>query len=242
MDILRNLFRDRQASPRSVVHIGFHKTGTTSIQHFLAANSAKLKQLGVAFYEGQHLSNNHVELHLAAMRPERTSPFKLLRNIDCDEIYRAATIARIGDFAECHRGRILLFSAEGISLLRYEDEVAYLREMIPGPVKIVAYLRNPAQYLASYTDQLLKMGIRPDRSDRDSFAYVRGDSWLLDYDARLRPFRRVFGARQVDVIDYDLESTKRESVIPSLLDTIGVRAHFSVDDWSGMYLNQRARR
>jgi hypothetical protein len=53
---------------RIVIHVGLHKTGSTSIQEFLFRHRAALRAQGVDVYSGMHIPSNRVELHTVAMR------------------------------------------------------------------------------------------------------------------------------------------------------------------------------
>lgn len=50
------------------LHIGTHKTGTTSIQNYLQDNIELLPASGIDFYQGFYIDNNHVEINLAALK------------------------------------------------------------------------------------------------------------------------------------------------------------------------------
>jgi hypothetical protein len=90
--------------------------------------------------------------------------------------------------------------------------------------------------LASYTAELSAHKL-PDSIDRDSFAYVGDDSWLLDFEDRIERFCAAF---PTTVIDYDDEVRRCGNVIPSLLRTLGVEGSFSAEDCSAYFLNRRA--
>ncbi len=221
---------------RVVIHVGIHKTGLTSIQEFLRIHRTKLRMWGFDFYLGQYLRSNHVELHLAAMRPERTSPFKLSKGIVVDKTFQEgfkASVSRYITRSPCH---CLVFSAEGLSYLRYEDEMNRLRAMVPGQVEIVIYLRNATSFLASYKNTIKDM--MPATIDRDSFAYTGHDSWLVDFESRLAGFRNAFGVRNVTVLDYDHELRTVGNTIPSFLKVLGVERYFDAREWSGLFLNR----
>lgn len=66
-----------------VIHAGFHKTGTTSIQSFLGRHRHTLKsQADIFFPLGRFYSNNHAELSGACLRQERETPFKIMTKYD----------------------------------------------------------------------------------------------------------------------------------------------------------------
>jgi hypothetical protein len=220
-----------------IVHIGFHKTGTTSIQHFLRSKREKLSDLGIHFFSGSHIDGNHVELHAATMRPDRTSTFKAKSGLVFDDAYYRQTTDKVADFLRKTRGEIALFSAEGLSLLCHSDETERLAKMLPADVSIVAYLRNPEDYLRSHARQIAKSG-QAEVQDKTSHAYFGPDSWLADYEYRLSAYRATFGPRNVHVVDYDEAVARDGNVIPSFLRLLGVGDAFTAEEWQGIRLNR----
>jgi hypothetical protein len=226
---------------RFVVHAGTHKTGSKSIQAFLDEFRVKLLEHGVDFYSGLYSSRNHVELHAAAMRVDRPSPFKIRTGFVPDDAFRLRVQARIHDFVTASSCSLCAFSAEGISYLRHPDEMDRLRALFPpGDIRIVIYLRNREQFLKSYSAEMEKHRLASP-VDRDSFAYLGADSWLLDYSERVERFRTAFDVANVTIIDYDAEVRRWGNVIPSFLRVLGVEACFSSRDWSRFFLNRRAK-
>ncbi len=191
-------------------------------------------------YEGAHFRGNHVELHAGAMRQDRMTPFKFKARLGGGPGYRLEVERRLAHFIGSTSQDTLLFSAEGLSYLREKEELAWLRSVLPGEATIVAYLRDPEEYLKAYRYTLMKQGISA-ASDPDSFAYTGTDSWLINYRARLEPFRAAFGPENVIAIDFDKEAARCGSVIPSFLRVLAVDNHFSEQDWSPFFLNRRPR-
>ncbi|MFG1428229.1 hypothetical protein [Roseixanthobacter glucoisosaccharinicivorans] len=227
----------------SIVHIGFHKTGTTSIQHVLDGARDALLQAGCAFYSGRHFADNHVELHAAAMRLHRPSTFRLGSGLVFDETYRRTVAQELAAFGAAHTGRACLFSAEGVCLLRHGDEVAWLRNALPQPVRIIACLREKAAYRASYRAQLERVrDLWGGAIQREEYNYTEDDSWLWDYDARLAPFREGFGSDSVTVLDYDALTAAHGSIVPGFLEAIGLGDALPPQAWAGLFLNTRKAR
>lgn len=177
-----------------LIHIGLHKTGTTSIQAFLQRNIARLKEHGLDFYQGLVYPENHVELHAASMRPSRDSGYKNRTKLQVNQEYIGQVRQHVSDFLDGSGAQRFIFSSEGLSLLRYADEVSTLKSLFPeGSWQIVAYLREPQSYLRSYAAELKKHPeTLPSVISQDSFAYVESDSWLIDYQARLEAYRLGF--------------------------------------------------
>lgn len=223
-----------------VLHVGIHKTGSTSIQSFLNANRERLRACDIDFYEGHHIASNHVELHAAAMREDRSSPFKLDNDLTVDAAYRSATAARLNDQLARSTSPRILFSAEGLSYLRHPDEMARLKALLPGDdIRIIFYVRDRNTFLSSYRGEMERHRL-PAVIDRDSFAYVADDSWLADFNTRIDAFRSAFGRASVTVVDYDREMRRTGNIIPSFLRSIGVEGAFEQDSWSDIFKNRRA--
>ncbi|MFC3644837.1 hypothetical protein [Aquibium oceanicum] len=229
------------AMTHSIVHIGLHKTGTTSLQFFLKHHRETLRECGMAFYEGIHRDSNHVELHAYAMRLERTSTFRAKSKFVMDDAYRNAVEKHVIAFMDANRDRIKIFSAEGLSLLFHHDEVERLRSLIGGPIEIIVFLRDKKSYLASHANQFDHTGLY-DRSDRHSFAYTGEDSWLIDYERRLAAFRAVLGKNNVHVLDYDQAVERDGNVIPAFMNAIGLGEVFQKEDWESIRKNVTARK
>lgn len=223
-----------------ILHIGLHKTGTTSIQAFLQRNIGALQTHGMDFYQGMVYPENHVELHAASMRPERQSGYKNRAGLQVDANYIAQVQQRVARFVQDSNASRLVFSNEGLSLLRYVDELQTLKSLFPaGCFQVVVYLRNQADYLRSYAAQLSKNPeTLPQHIDKESFAYAEPDSWLADYAARLAPFEQVFGASNVHVLSYDAVLEKEGNVIPSFLRWLGLASAFDPMDWESCFLNR----
>jgi hypothetical protein len=223
-----------------ILHVGIHKTGSTSIQRFLDAHRQQLCGLGIEFYTGQYIPSNHMELHGAAMRPSRMSPFKMRRKVAGDPAYVSAVRARISTFASNSTCSRLLFSAEGLSYLCYPDEMERLKDILPpAPVKIIMYVRERGSFLRSYQEQV-KRTPPIGKVEADSYAYLEPDSWLLDFGERHNRFCEAFGAQNVVMRSYEEEMESRGNVIPSFLEVLGILDQFKASDWEGVFLNRTA--
>jgi len=203
------------------LHIGTHKTGTTSIQTFLDEHRTRLGSVGARFFDGRLIPHNHVELHLSAMRPGRSSPIHVLKNIQVDDRFRRRTHRAVRRFLRRSTEERLLFSAEGLSYLRYADEIAFLRSAFAGyPVRVIVFLRDAQDFLRSYRAQMHKLGFA-ESDDPESFAYTRADSWLVQWDRMLGVYGQAFGEENLVVRRFEGEIERWGSVVPSFLDGVG---------------------
>lgn len=210
---------------RIYVHIGTHKTGSTSLQKWLNQCKSVLAKQGYGIYQGMHDPENHIELYLASMRYDRDSFAKQSRpELMIDEQYTRWVASHVQrSVQECPHGQ-MLFTTEGLSLLRHDDELIRLREIFRGchdRITFVLYLRNPEDYLRSYIQQLEKVPGRKRSKDYWSALYVEADTWLIQYEQLVDAYARTFGRRNLVVIDYDHEMQSHGNIIPSFARTIG---------------------
>ena len=224
-----------------ILHVGTHKTGSKSLQRFLLDHAVDVSRKGIAVYRGEFRESNHIELHLAAMRNERDSIAKLgpRKHLTIDAAYRQHVAERAQAFIRSHREEQIVFTSEGLSWLRYDDEIDRLRTVLDvgnHEAKVVLYLRNKPDFLRSYTAQIHKVPGRRPSNDPSSTLYVEPDTWLVDYDSLVATYERGFGAGNVVVLDYDHEMRQAGNVIPSFLRVLGLDAVDELDS-SSYFLN-----
>jgi hypothetical protein len=217
---------------RLFVHIGTHKTGTTSFQHWLREHEKELgERFDLGVYQGAFPNNR--EVGLACARPERTLP---TRGIDqwVDPEWRRHVAALVT--VQLARDEDLVLSAEALSFLRHDDEISQLAKLFGDrETLIIVALRNPEGFLRSWAGHLTRDGYRLS-TDPSSFAYVGADSWLVDYPTLLSAYRNAFGMAKVRVVDYDDAHQRFGSVIPALMgEIVGVEA--MLPEWSGARKN-----
>jgi hypothetical protein len=218
---------------RIFLHIGIHKTGTTSLQAYLHRHRQWLIERGYEFYHGMYGPENHAELHGAAMRDERRSPFRDFHRITHVPALRPKVEQRVADFIAERKCDRLIFSAEGLCYLRHDDELRRLGEMLPPAcTTVIVYLRDKTEFLRSYRAELVKQRW-PLSNEQGNYAYCEPDSWLTDFDALLA----VYAAHYPDirVKQYDDIVASQQSIIPSFLEEIGVTDHAGTD--TGIFLN-----
>lgn len=204
---------------RLALHIGIHKTGTTTFQRFCAWHRAELRARGID-YPLEALGDGRVDFNGLG----------------------TALLADAEEAAGCW-GRVLAAASQPLTLLsgealcRLDDEqVAAVREWTRDfEVGVIVYLRNVEDYLVSAYKQRIKRG-----SFAGAFgAFISEHAAAVDYDALVRRWEGAFGADAVDVRVYD-RVVRDSDVVTDLLASLGAedlappvepeRANVSPDD------------
>jgi Sulfotransferase family len=210
----------------ALVHIGVPKTGTTSFQQWIYRHRATLEETrSITLHDSivPHVrkAQIHPELLLLSQRPERDCVAKLkIGNWATEDWQRAAKAqiaATVGSDAET-----VMFTHEGLFLLRNPDEVERLAELLaPRDLRVVVCLREPASFLRSYRSQMHKNDFRPS-TDPDSSFYLEDDSWMVDWAEMLRVWRSVLGEANVVAIDYEQSMATHGSTTQPILEAFGI--------------------
>ena len=223
---------------RAIVHIGTHKTGSTSLQYWLAQNAQHLEsRYGFGVYRPIH--PNGRELALWCANPDRQIP--TIREIPEWQSHKWRTESFGHMRSEIERDTdTLVASNETLCLLRTNDELERLRELFsPRHIEIVLVTRRPDEFLRSWREQLTRDGFS-ESNDPSSFAYLASDSWLVDYEEILRVYRRVFGDDQVHHVDYDAALARDSSIIPAVMAHVVGDTH-DLPDWRDVRRNRGSR-
>ncbi len=206
-------------NPRVVLHIGFHKTGTKSIQYWMRDHEELLAEQRIRFPRGWLRLNHHVEMGLTLMRLDRMASARLRGDEWRDPVWRADVLAQVADDLAAHHDWTTVLSAEELSMLIHDDELGAVRALV-GDATVIAYLRDPADFLASMAAHYCKPGMPGLSDDPAAFNYTKPDSWLVDYDRLLDGWSRHFN--RVYVKSYDTETVRDGTVIPSFLRQLGI--------------------
>jgi len=196
---------------KTLVHIGQHKTASTSIQNTLVNNRGLLLQAGL-WYPTELLGidfPSHYPLNIYSLDEGRYShkKAKLLKNNPqqikvimaelVDAIEKQYKMARANG---CHT---VLWSNEGLYLLNSLHEYQQLYDLLmpySDELTVICCFREISSFKKSYIEQLYKSGFQPSK-DSDSFCYVEPDSWLFDYQRKEKLLDAVFLNNTV-VFDY----------------------------------------
>lgn len=165
---------------RLVLHVGMHKTGTTAIQEGLNGYDAD----GIRYARMRH-SNHSIQIVTCfSTHPQRYHVWQRL-GYSPEAVFRLRDQMRAeldGEFAGPLRS--LIISGEEISLLAEPSAADLAAYVTPraGQVDVLAYVRDPAGYISSAFQQMVRGG-------QASLTMPRPN-----YRTRFEKFIRLFGA------------------------------------------------
>jgi hypothetical protein len=215
---------------RVFLHVGKHKTGTTSIQKFLAfhretllrhgfrpvSNDEVRTSLGMGYRRANQM-NNATMAHVL-IRPNLQTPLRLLDgdpflNHDRRKMVNALN-ALLGGIPQPN----LIVSAEAFSFLRTGEEKSLYEALFAGfAVVPLLFLREKQAWIESWKRQTRSLldRIQPASGDPGVLDYSE-DTWLCD-DRAIAEF---FDDPQV--LHYEMLVRRYGSVIPPFLECLGL--------------------
>ncbi len=197
---------------KTLVHIGQHKTGTTSIQHYLRENRDTLMKAGLYVPDTLLGFDNpsHFLLNVYALDKDRDSTAKTRLKEFLDEDFFATLDQRLPAAVDEHYQKALdagckeiLWTNEGLYLLDSKSEYKRLKQLFAlysNEVACICCFRDRESYRQSYTRQLESLELTLSDDPR-SYRYLKPDSWLFDYDRKKELLASVF--EKVCILDYD---------------------------------------
>ena len=200
--------------PKCILHVGMHKTGSTSIQNSLAELDDE------KFYYARIMgSPNHSVSMLWAFaeRPDRGHVRKMMlrKNRTVEEIVGEAKRGIKASITEAGE-RTLVISGEGMLRLG-EKDLTRLRKFFErhgySEFEILAYIRPPGGYMSSAIQQRIKSG---------GFKDFRIEQSLPDYREKFEKFDLVFGAENVKLSKFDRALLKNGDVVEDFCERSGI--------------------
>ena len=218
---------------KTILHIGQHKTGTTSLQHFLSDKRSQLAELGLYVPKSIVSIDNpsHYILNVFALDKDRSSPMKEQILTAKGEMFLESLGDLLREDVARHYGRArelgcssVIWSNEGMYLLNSIDEYQRLYDLFSphsSNIAAICCFRDVVSYRDSYKQQLSKQGITF-INNPNSYRYVSEDSWLFDYKRKKELLNSIFD--EVMTFDY-----VRKDNIQAFFSCIGVPVSTSTD-------------
>lgn len=167
------------------LHIGMHKTGSSSIQNYLDKNRDELLKNG--FYYAEMGSPNHSAPFLYSLRfePEKDSEIASF-NISSEELNRRVSLYKENLNESLNKEYTnIIFSAEAIIKLT-EEELSSFKNYLLGyvdEIKVYCYVREPMPFTVSSFQQIIKT--MP--------VFLDNQNLYPNYKSKLEKFEKIFG-------------------------------------------------
>ena len=200
-----------------VIHVGMHKTGSSSIQHTFE----RLSRSDLEYIDWNNGGNHSGLFVLLFEDPEKIAGYhsfrargaKFIRGLPAlREEWRARVsqqLARTGD-------KTVLFSAEAISLPSLGNATQRLHEYFAhwsNDISVIGYARPPEGFMPSAFQQYLKGGDAPD--------LFSGGVWP-QYFARFERLDRIFGRDTVRLREFSPDRLLAGDVVQDFAHEIGL--------------------
>jgi hypothetical protein len=198
---------------RAVVHIGIHKTGSSSIQQAVHGRLRELRRCGIVYPAIRNCSR----LTILFRDHRERDPVVKVRGLDSPQLI-ADHCARLSDslrrtLAADHR--VALLSGEELSRLTH-SEVERFHSWFDGyDVHVIAYLREPRAWASSQAQQLVKAGYTLQEA-------VTKRALKPGFRERLSPWLTFYGRDRISVFDFDVAKLYPGGITSHFAEQIGL--------------------
>jgi len=212
------------------LHIGYYKTGTSSIQNYCDTHRKELLAQGILYLETSTVfipNGSHSFLALRRFEEigEGTSQWFRIAFPKLEKVPTAAQLWRQAkrEIDTSPASRIVISSEAFVKYASNKKKKALIREvkehLAPYDVSIVCYLRRQDDYLESWHNQLVKMGMPvPESCSFDSLEGVKliHKNFLETLDA----WEEVFGRERMIVRIYDRDALIGKDIVSDFLHVV----------------------
>lgn len=204
------------------LHIGFHKTGTSSIQEYLDYNRDSLLNQGIYYLKSLDSKfPGNVDLSWAFNKnPPKWSNFNPEKAEQVKSFYNKQLNVNLGE--------ILIISSEYFCILeRQPNSLKELKSfLIDFDVRIVSYVRDPMEFLIS----LYSHALRANAVSYDLKTYLSNhyNFFAADFHERLKPWVNIFGREKMIVKKYSPNGFFKENIIDDFFNAIGAEVNVSI--------------
>lgn len=213
------------------IHIGNHKTGTTSLQHALLCNAPALAGHGLKlFHENHHtglLQQPHVHSWLGFINSEFLVPYGM--RVTAPEL-----LAEKLDQMESD----VIISSENFSFFFEQSAIDELRDHLEkffSEIHIVCYLRRQDRHIISHHQEGSKLYRRAENNLFGHSTRAIPDespfhSLYLDYNRRLGLWAKAFGQDRLTLRIYDRKQLHNNDVVSDFFSLLGIDSFQATDE------------
>ncbi len=209
------LFRRRapEVRKRLVLHVGTHKTATTSLQKMFRENRDAFAERGIYYPEASRTYHGHHLLGYEAFNPD---------NVEA----AGALDALVAELEELEPSGVLVSSENLEHLVFMPDRLVEIRDALEGigyEIFVLITLREVGEYAEAMCAELHKHGLERSPSEVAAEIVAKGSftnnglTFPFDFDLLVGTFDELVGADHVDVLVYN------DEIVPKMLEVIAGR-------------------
>jgi len=189
------------------IHIGAHKTGSSTLQDVFHANESVLAGCGIFYPE---ISNNR-KAHTSLTR-------EVFATVDDGRF--GPSVTELAELAKAHPDRTFLLSSENFELFKEKHILHVLKAIAPHRIRIFGYIRDLTSSVPSKYNQRTKTGMNT--RDIDEFCAHAEDWGQLEYFNSIKRWAKHAGWDNVRIRSLDKRSLTDGDLITDALSAIGI--------------------
>lgn len=192
-----------------IIHIGSHKTGSSSIQRFLFDKRDELSALHWGYFCRDY-SSNKLKVSAYTWMPKSVENGK----------FTARIVPSFASALAAQKEQNVIVSCEGFSWFQ-EDELTQFQQQLTqyfDQITIVCYLRRQDKHAISHYQQCSRYLYVPERSFWEDGVkslpeYRKSFDQYLDYNQRLRCWSKLFGKQNIIIRLFEKNSLISQDVV-----------------------------
>lgn len=211
------------------LHIGYFKTGTSTLQNYCRSHRRQLLLHGILYPETGVCDHNASHGFLSLKRLQETGQrvpqwFMLqMRGMIGVKSGKRIWADVVREIETSTAGRVIISSEDFVKYAGSERSRALIHEiktiLSPYDVRVVCYIRRQDDYCESWYNQVVKFGIRI-RERCGLPAYEGMDETHRNYLMVLDAFERVFTRERMIVRIYDRNEMRGGDIVQDMLHTV----------------------
>ncbi|MCK5917021.1 MAG: hypothetical protein KAG34_01255 [Cocleimonas sp.] len=208
------------------LHIGMPKTGTSSIQVFLAKNIDALLANDTSYPELESLkiakkgrvTSGNMGIISRALLPAFHSDFP-------ESVDRIELLAKLENTIQTSKAKKIILSSEFLAVVPKEGliQLYNILKKSKHQIKIIIYLRAQERFIQSVYAQRVKRHGEVEPIEKFIQQRLKENS-ILNYYNLLNKFSKVFGKNNLIIRVYEKEQLINSNLLDDFLDSIGLKA------------------
>lgn len=215
-----------------VLHIGMHKTGTTSLQRVLGDSQDILRESNIYFARTNEFDKPNSFYVSFLDNPTNHISFKNREIYDADEakVEQDYLLGLWRERFESFEGDYFLISDEELSYLS-KNEVSKMADFLSdyfNNITIIMYVREPGSFIPSIINEHVKYGVT--EIDTKNF------SKISYYKSRLKKYIEVFGEENIIIRPFNKSYFKNGDLFDDFFHSLGI--DFDVSTLKNIVVNE----